>query len=77
MTKAKTNTKETAKKAIQWTNKWSGEKGFVKCLNRKEGFFENTFNKEDAKLFAVSALTQTINLLNKFEPNNEYASVDA
>lgn len=77
MAKAKAATKDTVKKVIQWTNKWSGEQGFVKSLNRKENYFENTFDKNEAKQFSESAITQTVNLLTKFEANNDYCGVDA
>lgn len=74
---AKKEVKETVRKVIQWTNKFSGEQGFVKCLNRKDEYFENTWEKSEAQKFAASAIKQTINLLDKFESNNTYCEVDA
>lgn len=39
------------KKVIKWTNKMSGETGFVKSASRVKGHFINTFNKTDAKIY--------------------------
>lgn len=33
---------------IKWTNKLSKETGYVEKINRKEGYFENTFEKTSA-----------------------------
>lgn len=40
---------------IQWKNKYSGETGYVKKVNQKLGFFENTFEKENANVFKNKA----------------------
>lgn len=39
------------KKVIKWTNKMSGETGFVKSVSRVKGHFINTFDKTDAKIY--------------------------
>jgi len=46
-----TNGKEGSPMVIRWTNKFSGETGFVKKINKKAGYFENTFVMEEAKSF--------------------------
>ncbi len=61
---------------IQWTNKHSGEQGFVKCLNKKDGYFENTFNENEAKKYSERSINKTIGLLNVFCPDNIYQAVD-
>ncbi len=60
---------------IQWTNKWSGEKGFVKKLNRKEEFFENTFERSEAMTVTDKTVTKTLELLNKWCDSNHYEVV--
>lgn len=54
-------------KVIAWTNKFSQETGFVKTISKKKGYFENTFEKEDARKFrsdkeANNALAQLTEL---------------
>ena len=59
---------------IKWTNKFSGETGFVKSINKKEKHFDNTFNKAEARRYAsVGSATQIVNMLMSFgegENNN-------
>lgn len=63
---------------IRWTNKHSGEQGYVKKLNRKEKYFENTFERSEA--LAVSdkkgVAARTINLLNEYCPDNVYEAIE-
>ena len=37
---------------IKWTNKFSGETGYVKSLRKAKGCFINTFDKEEARRFS-------------------------
>ena len=37
---------------IQWTNKYSKEKGYVKTLNGNNKYFENTFDVNCAKIYS-------------------------
>ncbi len=60
---------------IQWTNKYSGERGYVKTIHKKEKFFENTFNKEEAKTFTVRTLEKTIKALESYCEQNTYEAV--
>lgn len=39
------------RKAIQWTNKFSGETGFVKSVPKSYGHFINTWDINDAKVY--------------------------
>lgn len=60
---------------IKWTNKWSGEVGFVKSINTKESYFENTFDESEAKVFAKNAITKALKQLAAFADWNEYETV--
>ena len=57
---------------IQWTNKWSGEKGFVKEIHNKEKYFENTFDKMEAKMFSPRLVKKVVANLEQFCPDNTY-----
>ncbi len=61
---------------IQWTNKYSGEQGYVKSLNRKEGYFKNTFNENEAKKYSGKSVKKIIELLNNFCSDNVYQAID-
>ncbi len=39
-------------KIIKWRNKFSGDTGFVKSINKKEGHFVNTFEQDEAKSYS-------------------------
>lgn len=65
--------------AVQWRNRVSGETGFVKKINRKEGYFENTWEGKDAKLFKTEKNAKV--LLSDIEfftnvPDNDYQVVE-
>lgn len=46
---------------IRWTNKYSGESGFVKWVDYKKHHFHNTFNENEAKKYAsVESAQKTI-----------------
>jgi hypothetical protein len=59
---------------IQWTNKFSNEQGYVKTLNKKEGYFENTFNEAEAKNFTVRQISSAIEFLKTSTPDNDYVA---
>ena len=44
---------------IQWTNKMSGETGYVKAFPKKMGHFENTYNVDEAKPYKTEAAAKT------------------
>lgn len=62
---------------IKWTNKWSGEVGFVKSINTKESYFENTFDEAEAKVFAKSTIARALKQLATFADWNDYETVSA
>lgn len=62
---------------IKWTNKYSKEEGYVKCLNRKEGYFENTFERSEAKAYKKQALKSIISTLCNYCNDNDYEAVTA
>ena len=39
------------KRVLKWTNKVSGETGFVKSVSTVRGYFVNTWDKQDAKVY--------------------------
>lgn len=45
---------------IKWTNKFSGETGYVKQVKTKEKCFENTFNRGEAKEYHSYAAARGI-----------------
>ena len=57
---------------IKWTNKWSKEQGYVKVINKKGGYFENTFDVSEAKNFSSKSISNTLSWLNEHESNNTY-----
>jgi hypothetical protein len=61
---------------IQWTNKYSKEQGYVKKLNKKGRYFENTPNLEEAHNFAQKTINDTLTLLVEFCDDNTYAVVE-
>jgi len=44
---------------IKWTNKVSGETGYVKAFSKKEGHFENTYLESEAKPYKTEAAAKT------------------
>lgn len=60
---------------IKWTNKWSGDTGFVKSINSKKKEFENTFDESEAKVFNKSVITRTIKQLDSYCDWNTYEAV--
>lgn len=63
---------------IQWTNKFSGEKGFVKCINHKERYFENTFDSGAAMRVSIKSGSagRALAALEEYCPSNDYAALN-
>lgn len=61
---------------IQWTNKHSGEQGFVKKLNRESRYFENTFERSEAATVRKTDIKKTIALLEDYCPDNIYEAIE-
>lgn len=68
----------TATKIIRWTNKYSHEQGYVKTINKKERYFENTFERDEARHFQSkeSVLSETIRLLEEYCGDNTYEALE-
>jgi len=45
---------------IKWTNKYSGETGFVKSVSDKEEHFINTFDKKSAKTYKSESAAKRV-----------------
>ena len=66
-------------KHIQWTNKYSGETGYVKTVSAAKKCFINTFDKNEARKFRSDAEAEkTIVVLNEMGEgeNNTFAVVE-
>lgn len=46
--------------SIKWTNKYSGEVGYVKSVSNKEGHFNNTFDENKAKKYDSSIKAEKV-----------------
>jgi hypothetical protein len=44
---------------LKWTNKYSCETGYVKKVSKAKGYFENTFEKAEAKKYRSMKAVQT------------------
>ena len=53
---------------IKWTNKFSGETGYVESVSTKNRCFVNTFKKKDAKRYSEKAVK---GILTKLDSYNE------
>lgn len=51
---------------IKWTNKYSGETGYVASISRKERHFINTYDREEAKEYSSKTVDKMINDLVSF-----------
>ena len=60
---------------IQWTNKFSGETGYVKSILVKKGHFENTFDIEEAKKYSKSEALKAVSTLKDIgeAENNDFS----
>lgn len=60
---------------IKWTNKLSGETGYVKKLNRKGKFFENTYEAKEVKIFSKGTVAKALEELQDYCPDNTYEAI--
>lgn len=60
---------------IKWTNRFSGEVGYVKKLNYRERYFENTWDQKEAKIFSKDTVNQALEVLQEYCPQNIYEAV--
>jgi hypothetical protein len=57
---------------IRWRNTVSGETGFVKKVNSKDGFFESTTLESEAKVYMTASIAKGI--ITKLESYGEGAA---
>jgi hypothetical protein len=65
------------KTVLKWTNRFSGEEGFVKSVLPSRGYFVNTFDVVDAKAYkGPKDIMNDLELLRKFGEfdNNMFTS---
>lgn len=69
----------TRNKKIKWINKFSREEGFVKSLSKTKGYFENTFDFNEARLFTEKEAQTALSTLEAIgeTANNDFAIVCA
>ncbi len=60
---------------IKWTNKYSGEVGFVKSLNEDKTDFINTTEETEAEEFSADVTREIISSLKTYQEQNEYIAV--
>ena len=61
---------------IKWTNKYSGESGYVASVSRKERHFVNTPNYEEARVYSANSVSRIIKDLTEFgEAEDNYFEV--
>ena len=63
---------------IKWTNKYSGETGYVASVSRKERHFVNTPDYAEAKVYAAKSVNRIINELIEFGEgeDNDFEAVE-
>lgn len=65
---------------IKWTNKFSGETGFVQSVSTKEKHFVNTYDQKSAKVYKnSSAAERAIKMLTSYgeAEANDFAIISA
>ena len=64
---------------LKWTNKYSGETGYVASVSTKEKCFINTFSMEEAKRYAEKAVKGIMTKLESYHEtdNNIFETVEA
>ena len=64
---------------LKWTNKYSGETGYVASVSTKEQCFVNTFNKEEAKSYSEKAVKGILTKLDNYHEtdNNIFEVIEA
>ena len=64
---------------IKWTNKYSGETGYVESVSSKNKCFVNTFEKKEAKEYSEKAVKGILTKLDSYNEteNNTFEVVPA
>lgn len=66
-------------KVIKWTNRFSGEQGYVQSIVKAEGHFVNTYEAAEAKTFnRQSDITRALNTLSAIGEceDNDFEAVE-
>ena len=66
-------------KIIKWINRFSGETGYVKVIRKAKGYFENTFDSKEARLFSDAEASKALVTLSDIgeAQNNQFEIVPA
>lgn len=51
---------------LKWTNKFSGETGYVKSISNKEKHFVNTFDMNEARSYSESSVEKIMKNLSSY-----------
>lgn len=51
---------------LKWTNKFSGETGYVKSISNKEKHFVNTFDMTEARSYSESSVEKIMKNLSSY-----------
>ncbi len=65
---------------IKWANKFSKEEGYVGKVLKTKGYFENTYDKEEAKKYRrLSEAEKDIGILNEMGEgdNNDFTVIES
>ena len=64
---------------LKWTNKYSGETGYVASVSTKEQCFVNTFNMDEAKRYSEKAVAGSMKKLEAYHEteNNDFEVITA
>ena len=64
---------------LKWTNKYSGETGYVASVSTKEQCFVNTFDKAEAKRYSEKAVKGILTKLDNYHEtdNNIFEMIEA
>lgn len=66
-----------SRKVLKWTNKYSGETGYVRTVSKKKGYFTNEPNVLKAKRYVTDkAISNDLEILKSFGEfkNNDFAA---
>ena len=64
---------------LKWTNKYSGETGYVASVSTKEQCFVNTVNMDEAKRYSEKAVKGILTKLDNYHEtdNNIFEMIEA
>ena len=60
---------------IKWTNRDSGDTGFVKKVNPDKQDFVNTFDEKEAANYSPNKVNDYIAALSASQPQNDYTAI--